>query len=197
MRLARILAALVLGLLGCGNEVTATRASPVAFTWPEGATSKALLHVRGMGTIEIELYPQIAPNTVDRFVQLAREGFYDATTFHRVIPNFMIQAGDPNTKDRDPTNDGRGGAGLRLDDEFNAAPHEPGSVSMANFGRPNSADSQFFIVQGPARHLDGKHTVFGEVVGGKSTLDRLEELGSSSGRTSEKLFIQKASIRVE
>lgn len=114
------------------------------------------------GVIELELYPQHAPKTVNNFVFLAREGFYDGVTFHRVISNFMIQGGDP-------TGSGRGGPGYRFTDELKGNPlkHETGVISMANAG-PNTNGSQFFITHGPQPHLDGKHTVFGQVANKKS-----------------------------
>ncbi len=176
MRHGLILVALALGTIGCGDKVTATPDAPAPFAWPKGPTPRAVLHIRDVGAIEIALYPQIAPATVDNFVKLAREGFYDGTSFHRVIPDFMVQGGDPNTKDKDPGNDGKGGPGYRIKDEFNAAPHEPGTVSMANLGRPNTADSQFFIVHGSASHLDGKHTVFGRVVDGMDVVDAITKV---------------------
>lgn len=111
------------------------------------------------GTIELELYPQYAPKTVNNFVFLAREGFYDGVTFHRVISNFVIQGGDP-------TGTGTGGPGYRFEDETKNNPlkHETGVISMANAG-PNTNGSQFFITHSPQPHLDGKHTVFGRVIG--------------------------------
>jgi peptidyl-prolyl cis-trans isomerase B (cyclophilin B) len=94
-----------------------------------------------------------------------------------VIPGFMIQGGDPNTRDRDPTNDGQGGPGYLMDDEFNAAPHGRGVVSMANVGRPNSAGSQFFIVHAEnAPHLDAHYTAFGRVVSGMHIVDEIVEV---------------------
>lgn len=109
------------------------------------------------GDIDLNLYPQHAPRTVNNFVFLANEGFYDDVIFHRVINNFMIQGGDP-------TGTGRGGPGYRLDDEVRNNPlrHETGVISMANAG-PNTNGSQFFITHSPQPHLDGKHTVFGAV----------------------------------
>jgi peptidyl-prolyl cis-trans isomerase B (cyclophilin B) len=114
------------------------------------------------GAIELDLHPQHAPHTVNNFVFLAREGFYDGVTFHRVISNFMIQGGDP-------TGSGRGGPGYRFADELKGNPlkHETGVISMANAG-PNTNGSQFFITHGPQPHLDGKHTVFGQVANKKS-----------------------------
>ncbi len=115
------------------------------------------------GNIEIELYPEYAPKTVNNFVFLAREGFYDGVSFHRVISNFMIQGGDP-------TGSGRGGPGYRFEDEFKGNPlrhDDAGVLSMANAG-PNTNGSQFFITHAPQPHLDNRHTVFGKVTGKKS-----------------------------
>jgi peptidyl-prolyl cis-trans isomerase B (cyclophilin B) len=119
------------------------------------------------GTIEIELFANDAPNTVNNFVFLSREGFYDGITFHRVIDNFMIQGGDP-------TGTGTGGPGYRFEDEFDGNPntHEAGSLSMANAG-PGTNGSQFFICHGPQPHLDGRHTVFGKVVNGQDIVDSI------------------------
>ena len=121
------------------------------------------------GNIEIELYPQYAPKTVNNFVFLAQEGFYDGITFHRVIANFMIQGGDP-------TGSGRGGPGYRFEDEFAGNPlkHETGSLSMANAG-PNTNGSQFFITHAPQPHLDGRHTVFGKVTSDQSVVDAIKQ----------------------
>ncbi|MDH4132346.1 MAG: peptidylprolyl isomerase [Gemmatimonadota bacterium] len=121
------------------------------------------------GTIELELFPQHAPKTVNNFVFLAQDGFYDGVTFHRVISNFMIQGGDP-------TGSGRGGPGYRFEDEFNGNPlrHERGVISMANAG-PGTNGSQFFITHGPQPHLDGKHTVFGKVTKGIDVVDAIEQ----------------------
>jgi peptidyl-prolyl cis-trans isomerase B (cyclophilin B) len=116
------------------------------------------------GTIELELYAQNAPQTVNNFIFLAREGYYDGVAFHRVIANFMIQGGDP-------TGSGCGGPGYKFADETNGNPlkHETGSLSMANAG-PNTNGSQFFITHSPQPHLNGKHTVFGKVVVGQEVV---------------------------
>lgn len=112
------------------------------------------------GNIELQLFPQYAPKTVNNFVFLTQQGFYDGVTFHRVINNFMIQGGDP-------TGTGRGGPGYRFADEFVGNPliHETGVLSMANAG-PGTNGSQFFITHAPQPHLNGKHTVFGKVAKG-------------------------------
>jgi peptidyl-prolyl cis-trans isomerase B (cyclophilin B) len=121
------------------------------------------------GFIELELYPQYAPKTVNNFVFLARDGFYDGVTFHRVISNFMIQGGDP-------TGTGTGGPGYRFEDEVKENPlkHETGVISMANAG-PNTNGSQFFITHSPQPHLNGKHTVFGKVIKGQEVVDSIQQ----------------------
>ncbi|MDJ0926552.1 MAG: peptidylprolyl isomerase [Gammaproteobacteria bacterium] len=121
------------------------------------------------GEIELELMPEHAPRTVNNFVFLTREGFYDGTVFHRVIADFMIQGGDP-------TGSGRGGPGYRFEDECDNNPlrHERGVISMANAG-PNTNGSQFFITHGPQPHLDGRHTVFGKVTKGQDVVDSVEQ----------------------
>ena len=121
------------------------------------------------GTIEIDLHPAHAPKTVNNFVTLARDGFYDGLTFHRVIPNFMVQGGDP-------TGTGMGGPGYTFEDETKGNPltHERGVISMANAG-PNTNGSQFFITHGPQPHLNGRHTVFGTVVEGQDVVDAIRQ----------------------
>lgn len=152
------------------------------------------------GTIRFELYPDNAPKTVQNFIDLASSGFYDGTTFHRVVPNFVIQGGDPLSKDDDPGNDGTGDPGYKFDDEINAkslglsdeqistleglgysyrddltsVKMEPGVVAMANSG-PNTNGSQFFIVINKEQpHLDGRHTVFGKVIEGQEIVEQIE-----------------------
>jgi peptidyl-prolyl cis-trans isomerase B (cyclophilin B) len=121
------------------------------------------------GTIELDLLPEHAPKTVNNFVFLAQDGFYDGVTFHRVISDFMIQTGDP-------TGTGRGGPGYRFEDECQGNPlrHERGVISMANAG-PNTNGSQFFITHGPQPHLDGRHTVFGKVTKGMDVVDAIRQ----------------------
>ncbi|HMD89578.1 MAG TPA: peptidylprolyl isomerase [Anaerolineaceae bacterium] len=121
------------------------------------------------GNIELELFPQHAPKTVNNFVFLSHEGFYNGVTFHRVISNFMIQGGDP-------TGTGTGGPGYHFEDEFKGNPlvHETGSLSMANAG-PNTNGSQFFITHSPQPHLNGKHTVFGKVVKGQEVVNAIRQ----------------------
>ena len=129
------------------------------------------------GRVVIQLRPDVAPQTVARIKELARQGFYDGTPFHRVIPNFMAQGGDPTGK-------GTGGSGKRLEAEFSAVKHQRGTVSMARSTDVNSADSQFFICFAPAPHLDGKYTVFGQVVEGMEFVDRIKKGDPSDGLVS-------------
>ena len=121
------------------------------------------------GTIELVLYPANAPKTVNNFVFLVREGYYDGIKFHRVIPDFVIQGGDP-------TGTGMGGPGYKFEDECKGNPlkHGTGWISMANAG-PNTNGSQFFITHSPQPHLDGRHTVFGKVVNGMDVVNAIEQ----------------------
>jgi len=143
------------------------------------------------GPIELKLRPDVAPMHVTSTIYLTRLGFYDGVVFHRVIPGFMAQGGDP-------TGTGTAGPGYSYAGEFSpTAKHDkPGILSMANAG-PNTDGSQFFITFVPTDYLNGKHTVFGEVTKGMDSLKGLESAGSESGRTKEKLEIKKATIRVQ
>lgn len=121
------------------------------------------------GLIELDLYPQYAPRTVNNFVFLTQQGYYDGVSFHRVINNFVIQGGDP-------TGTGAGGPGYKFEDEVydNPLKHETNIISMANAG-PNTNGSQFFITHSPQPHLDGKHTVFGKVVNGADVVNAIQQ----------------------
>ncbi|MCD6328412.1 peptidylprolyl isomerase [bacterium] len=125
------------------------------------------------GKIYIELLPEVAPKTVDNFLKLIRSGFYNGVTFHRVIPGFMIQGGDPNSKDDNRANDGTGGPGYTIPAEFNSTKHERGVVSMARTRDPNSAGSQFFICLAKHTNLDGQYTAFGRVLKGMDVVDKI------------------------
>jgi peptidyl-prolyl cis-trans isomerase B (cyclophilin B) len=119
------------------------------------------------GEIRIELFPQDAPKTVESFTTLARKGFYDGLTFHRIVPGFVAQGGDPK-------GDGTGGPGYTLKAEFNQRKHVRGTVAMARSQHPDSAGSQFYICFAPAPHLDGNYTIFGQVTTGMEVVDRLQ-----------------------
>ncbi len=125
------------------------------------------------GNIELKFFPDAAPNHVNNFLELAKKGFYDGTTFHRVIPGFMIQGGDPNTKNPDKSTHGMGGPGYTIKAEFNDKPHKKGTLSMARAANPDSAGSQFFICVADAPFLDRQYTVFGEVVSGMEVADKI------------------------
>jgi len=128
------------------------------------------------GNIKFNLMSDIAPETVRNFSQLAKSGFYNGTLFHRIIPGFMIQGGDPNTKNPDKSTWGQGGPGYNLKAEFNSRSHLRGIVSMARSTDPDSAGSQFFIVTSDSTFLDRQYTVFGEVVEGMEVADKIVNL---------------------
>ena len=140
--------------------------------------SRATLHT-SEGAIELELYPDDAPKTVENFVKLSREGFYEGVIFHRVIPDFMIQGGDP-------TGTGMGGPGYEFEDEFNQHPVARGALAMANAG-PNTNGSQFFITHIATDWLDGKHTVFGQVRTGQDVVNAVKQ-----GDTINSITIEEA-----
>jgi peptidyl-prolyl cis-trans isomerase B (cyclophilin B) len=130
------------------------------------------------GDIMLRFFPDDAPEHVKNFIEHSKSGYYAGTIFHRVMPGFMIQGGDINSKDDDPANDGMGGysykgPGTLLDAEFNDRPHERGALSMARSQSPNSAGSQFFICHGAPSFLDGKYTVFGETIDGIEVVDKI------------------------
>lgn len=134
--------------------------------------SKAILSTRH-GDITIEFLPEVAPNHVKNFIELAGKGFYDKTLFHRVIPDFMIQGGDPNSKNPDKRLHGTGGSGKNVKAEFSKTPHVRGIVSAARSANPDSASSQFFIVVADSSHLDNQYTAFGKVVSGLDVVDKI------------------------
>ncbi len=126
------------------------------------------------GRVVIAMRPDLAPHTVARIKQLVRQGFYDGTPFHRVIAGFMAQGGDP-------TGTGRGGSGFKLKAEFSAVHHERGTVSMARAQDPDSADSQFFICFAPQPELDGKYTIWGQVISGMQYVDQIKKGEGANG----------------
>ncbi len=133
---------------------------------------KAIISTRH-GDIELEFLAEVAPGHVKNFLDLARKGFYDETLFHRVIPGFMIQGGDPNSKQADRRLHGTGGSGKNINAEFSKTPHARGVVSMARSASPDSASSQFFIVVNDSAHLDGQYTAFGKVVKGMEAVQAI------------------------
>lgn len=126
------------------------------------------------GTMVLEFWPDVAPGHVKNFKDLANKGFYDGTCFHRVIKDFMIQGGDPNTKDESKKSSwGTGGPGYQIKAEFNDKPHVRGVLSMARSNDPNSAGSQFFICHGDPRFLDRQYTAFGKLIKGDDVLEKI------------------------
>jgi peptidyl-prolyl cis-trans isomerase B (cyclophilin B) len=167
-----------IGLLtGCGGK-----ADVIPVTPPPSPGPKAILKTK-FGDIHIKFYPDVAPRHVENFIKLAKSGFYNGTIFHRVIPGFMIQGGDPNTKSslhKDTYGQGgpkdEKGNPILLKAEFNDTPHKRGIVSMARANEPDTAGSQFFIVVEPSPFLDGKYTAFGEVTQGIGIADKIVAL---------------------
>jgi peptidyl-prolyl cis-trans isomerase B (cyclophilin B) len=134
--------------------------------------TKAIIETK-LGNITLKFFPDVAPGHVKNFIDLAKKGFYDGTTFHRVIPGFMIQGGDPNSKDANKSKHGQGGPGYTIKAEFNDKPHKRGTLSMARAGHPDSAGSQFFICVKDSPFLDKQYTVFGEVESGIEVVDKI------------------------
>jgi peptidylprolyl isomerase/peptidyl-prolyl cis-trans isomerase B (cyclophilin B) len=140
------------------------------------------------GTFKFELLPEVAPGTVANFVKLANKGFYDGTIFHRVIPGFMMQGGDPEGT-------GRGGPGYTIKAEFSKRKHVAGTVSMARSAHPDSAGSQFYVCFAPAPHLDGQYTIFGQVTEGMDVVKEIEKAKTDrSDLPLEKIVMKKVQI---
>ena len=165
----------LLALVSTGNRANAEGAKKMG----ESKDVKAVIETK-FGEIEIKLFPDIAPKHVENFTALAKQGFYDGTIFHRVIPGFMIQGGDPNTKGTDKGSYGMGGPGHNVKAEFSDIPHKRGILSMARAQDPDSAGSQFFIVVKDSNFLDSQYTVFGEVVKGMDAVDAIVNLPRNS-----------------
>jgi peptidyl-prolyl cis-trans isomerase B (cyclophilin B) len=134
--------------------------------------TKAVIETK-FGNIELKFFPEVAPQHVTNFMDLAKKEFYDGTTFHRVIPGFMIQGGDPSSKNPDRSKHGTGGPGYTIKAEFNQKPHKRGTLSMARAAHPDSAGSQFFLCVTDSFFLDKKYTVFGEVTSGMEVADKI------------------------
>ncbi|HSA62946.1 MAG TPA: peptidylprolyl isomerase [Nitrospiraceae bacterium] len=174
MILTGALVGTALSFSGAGLVVATDKAPVSKAEAPKG--SRAVIKTK-FGDIEVKFYPDIAPKHVENFTKLAKEGFYNGTIFHRVIPGFMIQGGDPNTKDSLKKDTyGQGGPGYTIKAEFSDIPHKRGILSMARASEPDTAGSQFFIVVEDSRFLDRKYTVFGEVTKGIGVADKIVNL---------------------
>jgi peptidyl-prolyl cis-trans isomerase B (cyclophilin B) len=207
----KILLSLGVSLFLCGSlfaqappaaaQKPAEPAPKAAAAAPAKTETVAVLQTK-LGKIVIRFFPEKAPNHVKNFTNLCKSGFYNGTKFHRVIPNFMIQGGDPNTKSGDPSTWGTGGftdkdgKEITLKAEFNDIHHARGIVSMARAQDPNSASSQFFICVADAGYLDRQYTVFGEVVSGMEVVDKIVSAPKdpSNDRPKEPVSIDKALI---
>lgn len=150
----------------------------------------------GQGAIVLRFFPEKAPNHVRNFIELSRSGFYEGTKFHRVIPGFMIQGGDPNTKSGAPSTWGTGGSGKNVDAEFSDISHKRGIVSMARSQNPNSASSQFFIVTTDSTFLDRQYSAFGEVISGMEVADNIVNAPrGAQDRPENPVAIERITIR--
>jgi peptidyl-prolyl cis-trans isomerase B (cyclophilin B) len=168
-----MLVMLGVGLLASGREL-AIAADKTPASKAEAAKGPRAIIKTKFGDIEMKFYPDIAPKHVENFIKLAKSGFYNGTIFHRVIPGFMIQGGDPNTKNSLKKDIyGQGGPGHTVKAEFSDVPHKRGIVSMARAADPDTAGSQFFIVVEDSRFLDRKYSVFGEVIKGIGVADKI------------------------
>ena len=171
----KFLASLVVVAAVLGMAPAYAQEAPKSFTPQEikkMSATTAVLETK-FGNITLKFFPDVAPGHVKNFIDLATKGFYDNTTFHRVIPGFMIQGGDPNSKSADKGKHGTGGPGYTIKAEFNARPHKRGTLSMARAASPDSAGSQFFICVKDAAFLDRQYTVFGEVESGMEVVDKI------------------------
>lgn len=174
MILSAALVGTVLAVSITGSVSAADKAPAPKADMPKGP--RATIKTK-FGDIEVKFYPDVAPKHVENFIKLAKEGFYNGTIFHRVIPGFMIQGGDPNTKDSLKKDSyGQGGPGYTVKAEFSDIPHKRGILSMARAAEPDTAGSQFFIVVEDSRFLDRKYTVFGEVTKGIGVADKIVNL---------------------
>ena len=147
------------------------------------------------GEIDIRFFPDVAPNHVKNFIDLAEKGFYNGIKFHRVIPGFMIQGGDPNTISGAPYTWGTGGSGKNVDAEFSTVKHKRGILSMARSNDPNSASSQFFIMVADYPSLDGKYSVFGQVTKGMDVADKIVTEANGNERPDKPTTIDSIKIR--
>ena len=193
-------------LVGCGTSKSNTNKTAENDTKSSSESSEtnsseankslplATISVEGYGVIEAELYPEIAPNTVNNFIDLSNKGFYNNLTFHRIIKDFMIQGGDPK-------GDGTGGPGYSIEGEFtsngfaNSLKHTKGVLSMARSQDPNSAGSQFFIMTKEASHLDGEYAAFGKVISGLDVLEKIENVKTAAkDKPKEDVVIKSISV---
>jgi peptidyl-prolyl cis-trans isomerase B (cyclophilin B) len=180
-----------LALSSCSNNKESMKESSTA-----GATPRAIIHTN-FGDMTVEFWPDVAPRTVENFLKLSREKFYDGTAFHRVIKGFMIQGGCPNSKVGARGAPGTGGPGYQVKAEFNNRAHVKGVLSMARSADPDSAGSQFFVCHGDASFLNNKYTAFGKLVAGEETLNKIAAIrcvGMEGSTPTERVEITSVEI---
>lgn len=162
-----LLPLLLVFLFSCQKDTEETKTESNNLTKVDALSKETVIIQTKNGDIELKFYPKAAPKTVKRISELIKQGFYNGLTFHRVIPNFVAQGGDPK-------GNGTGGSGQSIPAEFNSIPHELGTLAMARSNDPNSADSQFYICLGRLPHLDNQYTVFGKVVKGMEVVKKIQ-----------------------
>ena len=180
-----------LALSSCSNKQESMKESSAA-----GSTPRAIIHTN-YGDMTVEFWPDVAPRTVDNFLKLSRENFYNGTAFHRVIKGFMIQGGCPNSKIGARGAPGTGGPGYQVKAEFNNRAHVKGVLSMARSADPDSAGSQFFVCHGDASFLNNKYTAFGKLVAGEETLNKIAAIrcvGMEGSTPTERVEITSVEI---
>ncbi len=180
-----------LALSSCSNKQESMKESSAA-----GSTPRAIIHTN-YGDMTVEFWPDVAPRTVDNFLKLSRENFYNGTAFHRVIKGFMIQGGCPNSKVGARGAPGTGGPGYQVKAEFNNRAHVKGVLSMARSSDPDSAGSQFFVCHGDASFLNNKYTAFGKLVAGEETLNKIANIhcvGMEGSTPTERVEITSVEI---
>ena len=164
-------------MLLIASAVFATEEEEKPKTTPTNSSNEVAVIKTSEGDMVIQFWTDAAPGTVENFKKLARQGFYDGTTFHRIVKGFMIQGGDPNSKDPAKENSyGQGGPGYNIKAEFNDHSHDLGVISMARSQDPDSAGSQFFICLGPVHRLDHQYTTFGKLIKGQDVLEKIGEI---------------------
>jgi peptidyl-prolyl cis-trans isomerase B (cyclophilin B) len=189
-----VLAILSIGVLG-GLPSSAQQApkKSTAQEIKKMSTATAIIETK-FGNITLKFFPDVAPGHVKNFIDLAKKGLYDGTTFHRVIPGFMIQGGDPNSKDPNKSKHGQGGPGYTIKAEFNEKPHKRGTLSMARAQSPDSAGSQFFLCVKDSSFLDRQYTVFGEVESGMEVVDKIVSQPRDAGDNPNERIEMKVKI---
>jgi cyclophilin family peptidyl-prolyl cis-trans isomerase len=192
-----VVAVTVCGLLvlGVGYVHAQAGKSPAGGGGPKYAKPVVTIETT-LGMIVMELFPKDAPKSVDNFVKLASKGYYDGITFHRIVKGFVIQGGDPNTKDNDPNNDGSGGPGYKFDDEPVKGEYTRGAVAMANSG-PNTNGSQFFIcLEDLSQRLPKKYNLFGKVTQGMDVVDKIAKVEvDSRDRPIKNVAMKKVTVK--